>query len=186
MLVCLGGLFGSNRRLLALLLSKNRGFHYYDIRAKKLHRQIRDRSSNFREVVQVPTSDRERLHVYRRVIEDFSLISKMHRNVVIDDGFYRTAPRGYFMEAARQYFDRVVFVWVESSDEKALSRFKRMKKFGTIRSVEAAVARRARAERYVESFDTPPLTFPDGVADDAAADRLWELIETSVGAEKHV
>lgn len=181
MLICLGGFFGSGRRILAHRLSARLGFHYYDLDAKKFHRYDITPNKTVRERIQQPNSDKERMRIYDNALKDFPLASKMYHDVILDDAFHRQEPREYFLKEARNYFDQVILVWVESDEASLEGRFIEMKRRGLIRNVESAMRRRKRAERNFQEFAVPPLTFRHTTSDDEATEALARLVSGETG-----
>lgn len=178
MLICLGGFLGSGRRILARRLSTRLKFYYYDTESKKLHRHTFNKSGHVREETQHSTTDKEQLFIYEKILKDFPLISKMHRDVVIDDSFHRAKPREYFLVEARKYFDTIVFVWIDSDEEHVANRFRLMQITGMTNGIRGALQRREREQKEFEPFESSPLTFHHALSNDKAAGRLIELIRT--------
>lgn len=178
MLVCLAGFLGSGRKILARKLSKKYGFHYYDVDKKKFHTFVRNaRSGSVRERTVRPRTDAERSRIFEHVISDLPLLSKMYKQVVLDDAFHRELPREYFLKEARKYFDRVVLVWIESSEEDAHERLEAMQKRGLIASTKEGVRRRKRAQATFQSFAYTPPTFLYRKSERGAIQKLHALIQ---------
>ena len=85
MLICPGGFLGSGQRIFSRNLSECLGFYRYDLEPRKLHYHVRDRDGHVKEVRRNPSTGEERIFLCKQVLEDLSLISKMHRDVVVDD-----------------------------------------------------------------------------------------------------
>ena len=102
----------------------------------------------------------------------------MHQNVVVDESFHRANSREFFFAEARKYFDKVIFVWIDSDDEHIKNRLQFMRATGMIKSVRWALQKRARQEKEFEPFSLPPLTFYHALSNDNAVERLIELIRT--------
>jgi hypothetical protein len=176
MLLVLGGFLGSGRKLLAQEFSQRTGFYYYDMDAQLMSEYVltegvvRERKRRIRNNV-------VRLELLRRVLGEFKLLSKMHPDVVLDGSFHRKELREFFLREAGNYFDRVEFVWVESSDESAAARAPQMVGKDMITTTEEAMRRRDRAKRNFEPFATPLPTVVYEHGDKQAIDRLIELVQ---------
>ena len=181
MLICLGGLFGSGRRTLAHKIAHIYGYHYHDVNAHKPRRYISPDDFT-REFTIQPRTDEMRLSIYRSAIAKLPLISKMYENVILEDSFHRAEPREYFLATVKDYFDKVVFVWVTCDENKILGRFQYMKKYGFIRSVEEAMSMREYVRKDFQDIGPSVLRFHHDVSDDDAAKRLHTLIMASVSS----
>jgi len=178
MLIALGGLWGSGRTMLARKLAQRLGFFYYDVEQKKISKYAFNKQGQVKEQVQQPNTDEMRLFVYKKILEDLPLLSKMYTGVVLDDSFHRAKPREYLFREAGKHFDPIRFVWIDSDEEHIADRLEMMRLMGKIKSVRWALQNRARQEGEFEPPSPPPLTFHHALSNDKAAARLVELIRT--------
>lgn len=183
MLVILGGFVGSGRNAFARGLEKRHGFYFYDMDQHGLDANFFNTSRQFVTQRIRPDSDAGRLHIYRKTIESFHLVSKMHENVVVTATFHRAVPRNYFFSEAKRYFDPVIFVWIDCEEKKAQERLKRMRRRNVIPSVDRSVRNRAKAQEEFEPFDVPPPTFFFSGKTAENTDALYEFIQREAGGK---
>ena len=179
MLIILGGFLGTGRKSLARAFSERYGYHYYDMDQKRFRVYARMRDGTVRERLQRPHTDNARMHLCRRVLEDFPLLSKIYPDTVMSNAFHREKPRGYFLTQASQYSNPVIFMWIESSESLVSKRLADMKERGMIASIWGAKRRREKMRAEFEPFEQKPFIFEHGESDAASADRLWELVNAS-------
>jgi hypothetical protein len=183
MLLVLGGSIGSGRNMLAQQFSQRSGFHQYDLQGKRMQRRVFDDEGRVHEYPQRSSTDEMRVALYRTALRDLPMLSKMHRDVVVHDGFHRKIPREYFLQAAASYFDPVVFVWIESDEDVAQRRIGFLYREHVIESVAAGKRMREKMQKEYEPSAQAPLTFCcaslDGKED---LDRFLEFLRT----EAHV
>ena len=180
MLVVLGGLLGSGRRVLARKLAEQQHFHLYDMDAKYPHRHVFDETGRAKEVTVRLHTDEARLSLYKRVLEDMPKLSKMHPNIVLEDPFTRAKPRDAFFNAARKHFDRVVFVWIDSDEPNVTKRLELMRRKGLIQSIQTALERRKMVAAGLERLDPSTRVFKCMLADDVETKALWTLINSEI------
>lgn len=178
MLILLGGLIASGKVHLANRLAMLKGMHPYDMSRNKRPQLSFDKRGLAR-VVQ-PKTDAEWLSVYEKAVGDFHMLAKMHTDVIIADTFHRKVPRDYLLSEAKKYFDRVVFIWVESGSEATAKRLKRMRSLGILRSVGDGMQRLKAASIFAEFPDASTPRFVSTEENiDAQCDALWEMVNTS-------
>ena len=179
MLIVLGGLIGNGKVEIANHLASQKDLHFYDLSRKKLPSMYYDKRGNPTFVQ--PQTDAGWISVYEKVVADFNLLRKMHSNVILVDSFHRKAPRDFFFEQARSYFDKISFIWIETSDDAARRRLSRMWRSGIVYSVEDGTRRLERARAVAE---LPPASVPRFVSKigdiDAQCVTLWEIVEKSL------
>ena len=175
MLIVLGGFLGNGRKMFAHRLAKRKNFHLYDTDAKKMRRFELQRGGAIKEMVQRPYREEQRLFLYKNVLADFSKISKMHPDMIIEDSFHRTAAREYFLTEARKYFKPVVFIWIDSDEAHVAERIRHMVTTGAIGSYEEGVRRRKSAAKHFTQDHTMRV-FKCVKGDEAELDALWSLI----------
>jgi len=124
MIICIGGFPGSGRRRLTHDLSKALGFYIYPLREtkrkpsfKKLHKLIRPARGS-------PYPDGTLMEIYKRIVADLPLLSKMYPDIIIKDHFHRETPREFFFGEAEKYFGPPLIVWVEASAERSAARLR--------------------------------------------------------------
>ena len=122
MLICIGGFPGSRRKRLTHELSKALGFYIYPLRRTKHSLSLEGLHKLTRPARNVPYSDEMLVQVYRKVGEDFPLLSKMYPDIIVKDHFHREVPRELFFKVAEQYFGPPLIVWAESSEEQSAAR----------------------------------------------------------------
>ncbi len=164
---------------MARKLAKKYGIHFYDIEAHIPHTRIFDKHGEAHEVPREIRRDETRMHLYRKVLNGLPLLSKMHSDVILDDGFHREGPRDFFFKEAARYFNPVVVVWISSDEEHTLARMRYMEERGMIRGVDRALARRERMKQHFEPFKVAPLAFHYSKIDDVAVKRLWKLLKNA-------
>lgn len=168
MIIILGGVQGSGRRRFARALAEELKWHYYDLDAVKRREIVFVRRGMVKERLQRTTSDPARRALYTPIIQAFPRLSKMYPNIVMDDRFHREIVRSYFFKEAEQYFGKMLFVWVESSQEHAEERFARQVAEGQARNLKGLLRRRADQLRHFQEFTIPALRFTSrGVAEEA-------------------
>jgi len=173
MLIILGGYIGSGRRALARELALRQELHLIDL--SRFDFRLITRGGGH--VAKVPTTARDS-YACTKAIQEFPLLSKMYANVIIEHVMHLKGPRTLLFEAARKYFDRVVFVWVES-EEGPDERFALMMRNKVIRSLESGRRERQQQMEEFEPFGTPPITFIRKADSTLAAKELWELVQRS-------
>ena len=169
-LICLGGLPGSGKRSLARSLAKEHGLYVLDFQAKK--RQLfNSRSSHSPEQV-----DMLQTYLFQQILSEFPTVSKMYPRMITQSLFHRATPRNFFLDAAKAYFDRVEFAWIESVDPG--QQFESLVERGILQTSEHGALWRDSVERYFEPLPEGTVTFQNS-ADDSSPARLWELIGRS-------
>ncbi len=179
MLIVLGGLIGDGRWVLSRKLASQYKFHLYDINNKRMHRHVLEKSGEVRETIESPRTDEMRLLLYERVLEDFGKISKMYPDTIVQDWFHRIRPRSTFLRDAANYFDSVVFVWIESEERYLLPRLQHMVEKGAIKNIEAAVRQREKAIGSLQRPDGPTPIFNCTTASHTEVEALWNLIQSA-------
>jgi len=177
MIICLGGLLGDGRKQLANRLAMRFGLHHFDIDRKKLREFSLDGTGNFK--VLQPDTDEERLRVYDFALKEFSLLSKLHSTIIVDDTFHREIPREHFFSEARKYYGPVIFIWIESDEISVGERLERLRKSGMTTSVREAERRRERSRALLQ---LPPPSVPRffyTTYDKKQVLALWELIQNT-------
>src|SRR4051812_42798305 len=113
MLICVGGFPGSGRSRLCKALSASLRFYEYPVPEVKhtlsieyVHKITASRSST-------PYSDELLLQVYKKIVADFQLLSKMHAGLIVSDVFYRNVPRELLFNESEKYFGNPLIVWAE-------------------------------------------------------------------------
>ena len=178
MLICLGGFLGSGRRILARKLAEKHQFHLYNIGSKKIHRHVFKKNGRVKEVVLQPNTEKLRLFLYERIIEDFPRLSKMHPDTIVNDEFHRETPREYFLAEARKYFGTVVFIWIDSDEIHVRGRLRDMVEIGMLPDFGRALKGWRRATRTFDPPKPDTRVFRCANADDVEAEALWALIQT--------
>ena len=178
MLVVLGGFIGNGRGFLGPLLAKEMGFYYYPLLEKKKQLYL-DNKHRLHERIMEPSTDPARAQLYREVLKDFRLLSKMYPDVIVEDTFHREKPREFFLQEARRYFSPVVFVWIESPDETAVARLQRAERIKLVPSAAKAIHTRSKTMKEFEPF-SGALIFFHRISNRAAARALLGLINQSV------
>jgi hypothetical protein len=178
MLICIGGLPGSERRAFAQALATHLGFHYYDINGKKRRYPVFTkegmvvRSSH-------PKTDEERIMLYEKVLKDFQMLSKLYPDTVVDDVFHRAGPREQFFSRARVFFPDVRVIWIDSDDTGTETR---------IRTRHGARSRwllRARAEiqKQFQPFIPAIPVFSNPTLTDATRKDFFDFIRREIFAD---
>lgn len=180
MLICLGGVFGSGRTMLAKKLAAEKNLHYYSINERKFRVHVRDQAGKVRDYVQQPETDEQRLILYKRAIRDLPMLAKMHDHVVVDSGFLRKESRNYLLAETKPLFTHVVLVWIDSPDEWATRRFEQMRATGILGSIGEAEKRRAAGKEIFQELPPGTAHFVHTTSDKADIEALWRLIETHV------
>jgi predicted kinase len=180
MLIVLGGLLGSGRRILADELALRYGLYHHDIDRKKLRWPPRVRGDRVR--ILQPRSDEERLGVYKSALTEFSMLSKMYPDVIVDEGFHRELPREYFLSHAKDYYDPVIFIWIDSDDRSVRERLGRRHKEGRLESVEGALRIRKKQMAIVQEPQPTVLRFNHTLSEEDPFSLLWEKIQESKGS----
>ena len=103
----------------------------------------------------------------------------MYPDLIIDDAFHREEAREYFFSEAKKYFNRVVFVWIDSAEPDVAVRMQHMKEVGMIESVEGALLKRQRTAAKFQPLHPGVPVFTCVKGDDAEADALWQLIKSN-------
>jgi hypothetical protein len=176
MIIFLGGFPGSGRRKFARELCRRYGVHRHHLSQYMLRRYSFDVEGRCIERVIVPASDSERLRVYKRATADFSMLSKLHKHVLIEDGFLRKEPREYLFREARTYFDAVAVVWIDADDTQALRIADDLRERGFAQPAARMLRRRARAQSLFEPFTDPVATFRTDESEEDSIARLWQFI----------
>jgi hypothetical protein len=177
MLVVLGGISGTGRKALAREVAERLGAHYYDIDAHRMTLYERHEGA-IRERKQPVRTEELRLGMLKRVLDDFKLVSKMYPDTVVENNFHHAKPRGYFLAGAAEYFEPVVFVWVDVPDQEASGRFERMYERDATK-VERAMRRRQRMKDRLEPFPPRTIVFVNDLPAAPAAERLCGLLRHS-------
>ena len=181
MLICLGGFIGSGRKRLAHKLAQKAGYFYYDMESIKPHQIGFDRRGLVRDIVIGPQTDRARMLVYRRVAASLPLLAKMHTDVVLEDSFHRKESREFLFTEAQKYFGKVVFVWIDGTEQMARQRVAHMIRAGKLHEPFAAVMKRRRmSQRHFQSFGDGVPIFPFS-GEIGSVDRLYSIIEANDG-----
>jgi len=176
MLIVLGGLLGSGRQLLAREIAQAHSVKLYEIKQHLHHRGYRTPEGQYSQYAVRPQNDDQRMRVYEKALKDFPMLSKQYENVIIERAFNR-ALREYFLAQARQFFDPVVFVWVESDDEHAERLMRRMVRRRLLRSVAGGMAiRQSQRAEFQPLLEVTPV-FKNHRNRKAAAAELWEMIQ---------
>lgn len=175
MLICLGGFVGSGRRILAEKIAEQLKFHYYNTQEKVIRHTVRPGEKN---VSANPyfISDQDKTFLYKRVLADLPLLSKMHSGIVVDDEFNRAGPRNQFFSEVKKYIHTVAFVWIDCDDEYVENNLRIMTLRKRIPSIQQGLRKRALEQKEFEPFATPQRTFRPQLANDKAAALLIELI----------
>ena len=179
MIILLGGFLGSGRGRLARALSKRHGFHYYDMNQKKPQYGFFDKKGRLKEKAQRPKSDAARMRMYKSVTADFPRLSKMYPDTIIQASFHRKQSREYLLEEARRYFDKVIFVWIESDGKHTEKNLLRMEKRAKIRSIEQGKRRMKGMRKAFEAFQDTPHSFSFVVSGPKSAEHLWDRIRSA-------
>jgi predicted kinase len=175
MLVVFGGFLGSGRKRLAREFSERTGFYYYDVDTK-LMTEFHWNDGKVREHKRRVVSDQMRVQLFRQVLADFQKLSKMYPDMVIDSPFHRKKSREFFLEEAKEYFDRVEFTWIDADEKDVSERLERMVSKGVIASTEEGVHRREREVRGFEPFTDEPRRFTYRGGDTNAVDALIAMM----------
>jgi hypothetical protein len=176
MIVALGGIAGSGRRFLASELARRYMVYNYDMRDKKMHVFSTRRRAKM--TVLQPRSDQERIWLYDRALSELPLLCKLHKDILVQEGFNFLVPRRHFLNEARKYAE-TVFIWVESDDVFAKELLEAAEKRGEIRSAAAAMKKR-HAQRDVSQLEDDVIKFIHKRSQQNPAEELWQLIRTSI------
>ncbi len=172
MLICIGGFPGSGKHALARYVAEHLGYYYYDINQKKLPYPVLTQRG-VHEKLQQPDTDEKRTLLYQRIVKDFPLLSKMYPDMVIDSAFHRIHPRDAFFREARQYFDDVLVLWVESDAQEGA--------WQGIDNSEASVRKEKLIRKEFQPFDVPVPTFSYSGSIDAAQEAFCEFVRKESG-----
>ena len=176
MLILLGGFLGSGRKILARELVSAYGFHMYDMDCFRMRRRDVDKHGAIRERKLPARTDKERLYIYECAARDLPILAKMYDDVIIGRSFHRKTPREYFLAQVQKYFDPVIFVWIDSTEESALERIREMYGKKLVESIAGAECERERCIREFEPFAEPPLRYIHEGDIASSAERLFTLI----------
>lgn len=123
MLLCVAGFPGSGRNRLSEIVSREMGFAHESFRdlkhrdsIKKLHRTTNVRGT--------PYADDILMQIYKEVVEEFPIRSRMYPDLIVRDHFCREAPREYLFKEAEKYFGDVHVVWVDATLEESEARLR--------------------------------------------------------------
>lgn len=185
MLLMLGGLIGSGRKMLAQQIALAHNFHPYDARRYSIKQFYVDPRGRRVERAQSSNSDEERMALFTRIAGDVPMLSKLHEKVIMERSFHRKAPREFLIEKARSYFDPVVFVWVRTDEETADAFIREMFAKGMIESIEGAHAERKKNMDEFDGLLDNDLSFDvrPGKTGEEAMIELWNLIQEHVRAQ---
>jgi hypothetical protein len=178
MLICLGGILGNGRKILAQKIARSHNLYLYDTDSKKIHFHVREKDGSVREVTRRPRTTELRSFLYKRILEGLPRLAKMYPDMLIDDSFHMKEPREHFLTEARKCFDDVTFVWVDSDPSHVEQRLEKLEKMGLIKNVEKVKERRLHAMRMFEPLPSDVPVFMCESADDVEAEALWALIES--------
>ena len=171
MIIFISGFIGSGQQLLAQRLADRLGFHYY---TKYKEDTDRFRSAFLsKNTKPFSYSDVARLHIFKRIVHELPLLSKIHKGLVIPIQLHRAEPRKFLIEAAKRYRKTLV-IWVDSSDEDAHAR-------GTLKGRQ--IFFRKRSQQEFEPFTVPPLTFKNVGSLDEATEKFYTFV---LEAMKHI
>jgi shikimate kinase len=89
MVIFFAGLIGTGKTSLAKALAKRFGFYYYDVDGvkKEIYKTDPDYEYNLKN--NIPFSDETRIKVFNKVVEDFSHLSKSHKNIIVDETYIK-------------------------------------------------------------------------------------------------
>lgn len=179
MLILLGGFLGSGRKRLARQLAKTYGFHLYDTEAKKTHRSVFQEDGSVKDVVQRPRTNELRSLLYKTILDNLPVESKMYPDTIIEDSFHLKEPREFLIKEAAKYFAPIVFVWIDSDETHVEERLRRIVERGLIANVEEGHRRRRGAIHQFDGLNPGSHVFKCVRGDQAEVDALWALIQTA-------
>lgn len=124
MIICIGGFPGSGRRRLTHDLSKALGFYIYPLGETKRKPSFKGLHKFIRPARGSPYPDGILIQIYKRIVADFPLVSKMYPDIIVKDHFHREIPREFFFAEAEKYFGPPIIVWVDASTEQSVARLR--------------------------------------------------------------
>ncbi len=163
MLIILSGINGTGKGKLAKMLADRTGFHLYPVKQARQDPTVLRLHHLAGHTYEDPLEPSVRNILYKKIIEQFPLLSKMYPDVVMSGLFADTASRDHFFSEARKYFGEVVVVWIESSDQVADVRFMRADKVSGRRNISTSVRLRAAQAAQFEPYsgDVPKFSNND-------------------------
>lgn len=122
MIIFFGGLIGAGKSSVAKGFAEHLAVHYYDVDEHKRVIYQQDPAYQHNMEHGIPFSKETRLKVFRKVVNDFSELSKTHQHLVVDETLHNKELREYLFEGAKKYFGGYIIVWVQASEEVILNR----------------------------------------------------------------
>ena len=132
MIIFVGGVVGAGKSSVAKGLAEHLSLFYYDVDKHKrdIYRQDPDFKHNLDNGI--PFCEETRMKLYRKVVSDFSELSKIHQHLVVDETLHKQELRHFLFAGAKKYFTSYIVVWVKASEEIILDRLTRQVRKGHI------------------------------------------------------
>src|SRR5690349_8364008 len=116
MVIFIVGLIGTGKTSLAQAIAKKLHIHHYetDILIKKIY--LTDPNYEYHVRQNIPFSDEMLTTLFEKVAEDFAVLAKTHKHLVVDEVLSRKVPRSILFAAAEKYFGGYVVVLIKSDE----------------------------------------------------------------------
>jgi gluconate kinase len=132
MVIFIAGLIGTGKTSLAKALAKRLGFYYYDVDAIKKEVYKTDPDYEYNLNNNIPFSDETRTKTFNKVVEDFALLSKERKDIVVDETLHKKALRQILFDGAKKYFGQYIVIWVKVNEDVIKKRLGQDKREGHI------------------------------------------------------
>lgn len=158
-LLLVGGLLGSKRIEVAKGISREYGGVFLSPRDWMVSIYKKNNNGSIERVYLPPRNDTERIQMYTKMTGEFKILSKLHSLVVVSSTFHRCAPNEVILKSANNHFDKVKFVWLETSMDAA--RAEAVRQSGGNRKREESIFQKyERAAKNTEVFEPHIHKFP--------------------------
>ena len=116
MVIFIVGLIGTGKTSLARAIAKKLNIYHYetDILIKKM--LLTDPNYQYNVRQNIPFSDEMLTTLFEKVAEDFAVLAKTHKHLVVDEVLSRKTSRSILLDAADKYFGGYIVVLIKSNE----------------------------------------------------------------------
>lgn len=178
MVIFFGGYIGSGKTTLAKAIAEKIGIIDYEVDSVKKAVLAEDSRLLYYVRSNIPFPDEARVKMFLRVVDDFEILCKTHKSIIVDETLHKRDLRVILYEGARRYFGEYIVVWIQANEETIKKRLMNSQRVDHVLGDPYGMY--LSMKKVFDNLDEADIVFDNNGSLDDAAEILGRMIETKI------